>query len=42
MIDEITRLRARLLLRVKDMLGEGGFFEMLRRVRAAVKKRAAR
>ena len=42
MLDEIARMRARLLLRVKSVLGEGEFFEMLRRVRAAVKKRAAR
>ena len=42
MLDEIAKMRARLLLRVKNVLGEGGFFEMLRRVRAAVKKRVAR
>ena len=42
MLDEIAKMRARLLLRVKNVLGEGGFFEMLRRVRAAVKKRVVR
>ena len=42
MLDEITRLRRELMLRVKAVLGDGGLFEMLRRIRAAVKKRAAR
>ncbi len=42
MLDEIAKMRARLLLRVKNVLGEGRFFEMLRRVRAAVKKRVVR
>jgi hypothetical protein len=42
MLDEITRLRREIMLRVKAVLGDGGLFEMLRRIRAAVKKRAAR
>jgi len=42
LLDEITQLRGRLMLRVKALLGEGGFFEILRRIRATVKKRSAR
>ena len=42
MLDEIARLRRELMLRVKALLGEGGFFESLRRIRALVKKRMSR
>lgn len=39
LIDEIAALRHRLMLKIKAVMGEGGFFEMLRRVRAVVRRR---
>ena len=39
LLDEITTLRQRMMLKIKSMMGEGGFFEMLRRIRATVRRR---
>ncbi len=42
LMDHIAALRHRIALRVKSVLGDGGFITMLRRLRATVKRRATR
>ena len=39
LLDEITALRQRMMLKIKTVMGEGGFFETLRRIRASVRRR---
>jgi len=42
LVDQIAATRHRIALRIKALLGDGGFISMLRRLRATVKRRATR
>jgi len=42
LVDQITATRHRIALRIKALLGDGGFISMLRRLRATLKRRATR
>lgn len=39
LLDEIAVLRQRMMLKIKTVMGKGGFFETLRRIRASVRRR---
>jgi hypothetical protein len=39
LLNEITALGQRMILKLKTAIGEGGFFETLRRIRATVRRR---